>query len=269
MPEAQIIVAEVALALGHLHSLDIVYRDLKPENILMDLTGHVCITDFGLSKELEVNTNSDEGGHSPKGTAMTHTFCGTPEYLAPEIVKHAGHGIMVDWWTLGVLAYELMVGIPPFYSKNVNDMYEKIQFAKLLFPLRFPAMVQNFISGLLQRDPAKRLGAQNDLADIKIQRWFHDIDWEKMMRREIEPVYKPKEMDAKVYEDPTLLFEKQFTTESIRESDASDVQVNFGSFEYKFEEDSAKSPEIEVMVEIEEMMRRFPKPPLKGDDMKH
>ena len=86
----KIIIGEVSLALGHLHSLDIVYRDLKPENILMNLEGHVCITDFGLSKELNANKEA-------------HTFCGTPEYLAPEIICHAGHGKSVDWWCLGIL----------------------------------------------------------------------------------------------------------------------------------------------------------------------
>ena len=120
--QAQIFVAEVAMALGHLHSLDVIYRDLKPENILLDHSGHICLTDFGLSKDLGPS-NED-----------AHTFCGTPEYLAPEIVMNLGHGKAVDWWSLGILLYELTVGIPPFYSQNVNEMYRKIQEAPLLFP---------------------------------------------------------------------------------------------------------------------------------------
>ena len=120
--QAQIIVAEVGMALGHLHSMDVIYRDLKPENILLDHTGHICLTDFGLSKDL--GPNQDDA----------HTFCGTPEYLAPEIVMNLGHGKAVDWWSLGILLYELTVGIPPFYSQNVNEMYRKIQEAPLLFP---------------------------------------------------------------------------------------------------------------------------------------
>merc|ERR1719166_168323 len=120
--EARIFVAEVALALGHLHSLDIIYRDLKPENILLHETGHVCLTDFGLSKDLDPM--------NPEAT----TFCGTPEYLAPEIVSHQGHGKAVDWWSLGILNYALVIGIPPFYHQNLNTMYSKIQTESPKFP---------------------------------------------------------------------------------------------------------------------------------------
>jgi serine/threonine protein kinase len=106
--------AEIASAIGHLHSLGIVYRDLKPENILLDRIGHICITDFGLSKEISLD--SKDG---------TKTFCGTPEYLAPEVLRGLGHGHAVDWWSLGTLIYEMLTGLPPFYNKNINYMYQK------------------------------------------------------------------------------------------------------------------------------------------------
>ncbi len=112
-----------------LHSKDIIYRDLKPENILVDPKGHIRLTDFGLSKDNIWGAGSVGG---------TKTFCGTPEYLAPEILEQRGHGKAVDWWSLGTLMYEMMGGLPPFFDKNAQVMYEKILRAPLRFPSHFP-----------------------------------------------------------------------------------------------------------------------------------
>ena len=176
---ARLFVAEIALALGHLHSLGVVYRDLKPENILLDDLGHVCLTDFGLSKDLDYSDKS-------------HTFCGTPEYLAPEIVSGQGHNQAVDWWSLGILLYELTVGIPPFYSTNVNEMYNKIQHGVLRFPPFLSDECKQVIIGLLNRDPQKRLGAsERDVEDIKAMPFFSAMNWPALMKKEIESPYRP------------------------------------------------------------------------------
>eukprot|EP00494_Astrolonche_serrata_P031107 UN31376 len=129
--------AEILLGLECLHTNDIIYRDLKPENILLDHEGHIKITDFGLSKD------------SIESDSVTHTFCGTPEYLAPEILQQRGHGKAVDWWSFGTLLYEMMTGLPPFYNMNLNLMYEKILHAPIPLPKFLLKQAQSLFLGLL------------------------------------------------------------------------------------------------------------------------
>mmetsp|Transcript_9613 Transcript_9613/g.17557 ORF Transcript_9613/g.17557 Transcript_9613/m.17557 type:complete len:160 (+) Transcript_9613:509-988(+) len=118
--------AELTCALQCLHDNGIIYRDLKPENVLLDNEGHVRLTDFGLSKD------------SLQGNTLTHTFCGTPEYLAPEVIQGQPYNKTVDWWSLGTMTYEMICGLPPFYSTNVHKMYTKILMQKLKFPKHLP-----------------------------------------------------------------------------------------------------------------------------------
>jgi len=220
--EARIMVAEVGMALGHLHSLDVIYRDLKPENILLDEKGHVCLTDFGLSKELDMDNQE------------ATTFCGTPEYLAPEIVLNKGHGKAVDWWSLGILLYELTVGIPPFYSQNVHEMYQLIKQAPLRFPPKLSSDCKKLITGLLKRDPNRRLGGgQADFADIQQAEFFSSIDWDKLYNKEINPPYKP---DVRKGQEDTSNFDTQFTSEPVVDSyvpvSTLDSKENFDNFTY-------------------------------------
>jgi len=175
--EAKHIISEVGLAIGALHSHGIVYRDLKPENLLMDAKGHICLCDFGLCKKVGLGTMS--------------TFCGTPDYLAPEILKRDEYDKNVDWWSYGILLFELIVGIVPFYSASNMQMYNKIKEQKLMFPSYVNGECRDLISKLLNRDPSERLGAADDVNDIRKHAWFEDINWVKILEKQIEPPYRP------------------------------------------------------------------------------
>jgi serum/glucocorticoid-regulated kinase 2 len=211
--EARIFVAEVALGLGKLHSLHYIYRDLKPENILMDENGHVCLTDFGLSKNID-----------PESGEEATTFCGTPEYLAPEILKGGTHGKAVDWWSLGILLYELTVGIPPFYSQNVNEMYHKIQHGALRFPPFLSEECRDLIVALLNRNPEQRLGSsEKDVEELQVHPFFASIDWDKMLRKEIDPPYKPK---VKTGDTDVSNFDNTFVSEPVVDSFVEDPKLS-------------------------------------------
>lgn len=206
--ETKFFVAEVALALGHLHSKDIIYRDLKPENILLHDSGHICLTDFGLSKDLDPMSQE------------SHTFCGTPEYLAPEIIEKQGHGMAVDWWSLGILCYELATGQPPFYSNNVHKMYRMIRTENAIFPANLSAKCSDFISKLLIRDPKRRLGyGEGDLKDIQQHPWFEDEKWDKYLELKVNPPYKP------IVLTDTSNFSSEFTKEVPQDTYAESVRL--------------------------------------------
>jgi len=198
--------AQIACAIAHLHSLGVVYRDLKPENILLDLEGNICITDFGLSKEL----GEGEG---------THTFCGTPEYLAPEVLKGQGHSTPVDWWSLGTLIYEMLTGLPPFYAQNINLMYQKILSYELKFPSYVSPDAQSLLEGLLIRDPDRRLGTHG-ADEVKKHAFFKDIDWVKLEKKEIESPFKPKVKSSTDISQIDTVFTSEKPTDSLVEGGA-------------------------------------------------
>ncbi|ETW75467.1 Serine/threonine kinase domain-containing protein [Heterobasidion irregulare TC 32-1] len=214
--------AELLCALEHLHMFNVVYRDLKPENILLDYTGHIALCDFGLCK-----LNMSE-------TEKTNTFCGTPEYIAPELLESQGYTKTVDWWTLGVLLYEMMTGLPPFYDENVNVMYQRILQDPLLFPPDMPPEAQSVIAALLQRDPAKRLGA-NGGEEIKRHPFFaRHVDWHRLLQKKIQPPFKPSVESVL----DVANFDQEFTSEAAQDSVVQDsrlsetVQDQFRGFTY-------------------------------------
>jgi serine/threonine protein kinase SCH9 len=178
---AKFYIAELILALQHLHEHDIVYRDLKPENILLDARGHIALCDFGLSKA------------NLADNATTNTFCGTTEYLAPEVLlDEHGYTKMVDFWSLGVLVFEMCCGWSPFYAEDTQQMYKNIAFGKVRFPRdALSSEGRSFVKGLLNRNPKHRLGAQRDAEELKEHPFFSDIDWDALAKKNVAPPFKP------------------------------------------------------------------------------
>ncbi|XP_062344049.1 ribosomal protein S6 kinase alpha-3 isoform X2 [Cinclus cinclus] len=195
--------AELALALDHLHSLGIIYRDLKPENILLDEEGHIKLTDFGLSKE--------SIDHEKKA----YSFCGTVEYMAPEVVNRRGHTQSADWWSFGVLMFEMLTGTLPFQGKDRKETMTMILKAKLGMPQFLSLEAQSLLRMLFKRNPANRLGAGPDgVEEIKRHAFFSKIDWNKLYRREIHPPFKP----ATSRPEDTFYFDPEFTAKTPKDS---------------------------------------------------
>uniref|UniRef100_A0A452EVR7 Ribosomal protein S6 kinase n=1 Tax=Capra hircus TaxID=9925 RepID=A0A452EVR7_CAPHI len=195
--------AELALALDHLHSLGIIYRDLKPENILLDEEGHIKITDFGLSKEA---IDHDKRAYS---------FCGTIEYMAPEVVNRRGHTQSADWWSFGVLMFEMLTGSLPFQGKDRKETMALILKAKLGMPQFLSVEAQSLLRALFKRNPCNRLGAGLDgVEEIKRHPFFVTIDWNKLYRKEIKPPFKP----AVGRPEDTFHFDPEFTARTPTDS---------------------------------------------------
>jgi len=177
--------SNVLFGIEELHKHDIIYRDLKPENVLIGYDGYAKITDFGLSKE------------NIQGNADAHSFCGTPEYLAPEILTKTGHGKAADWWSFGAIIYEMLVGVPPFYTKNRQKLYQNIKSAELKLEDWLSDNAKDLLSKLLTKDPNKRLGSgAQDADEIKNHPWFNNISWEDIFNKTQKPPYTPQ-LDGK------------------------------------------------------------------------
>jgi len=189
--------AEIVLGLEHLHKNGIIYRDLKPENLLLDASGHIKMTDFGLSKEGLANAD------------RTNTFCGTPEYLAPEVLDGKDYNKAVDWWSLGTLIYEMLTGLPPFYDEDVQKMYNLKMTAELTIPDYVEDKAKDIMRKFLDRNPASRM---QDPEAIKGHPYFKGIEWDKLFRREIPPPYIP----AVSSKDSTKMIDRNFVNMDVK-----------------------------------------------------
>uniref|UniRef100_A0A7S0Q8E9 non-specific serine/threonine protein kinase n=1 Tax=Coccolithus braarudii TaxID=221442 RepID=A0A7S0Q8E9_9EUKA len=217
-PQARFYAGEVFLAIEHLHSLGVIYRDLKPENVLLDSDGHVKLTDFGLSKESQT----------------ADTFCGTPVYLAPEIWQRKAYGFEVDWWSLGCVLYEMVVGLPPFWGDTIKDVYKKVLNTQPKFPM-MTSDCQSLIEGMLKHDTAKRLGAKTaDSGGIREHPFFASQAWDDLLAKRVKPPFRSK---ASSQED-TNNFHKAFTNQRPIDSMANpgllsdEQQTHFDGFTY-------------------------------------
>jgi len=184
--------AQIAAAFAHMHNKNIIHRDLKPENILLQPNGYAKLTDFGFAKVLEPGTR-------------TYTLCGTPEYIAPEVLLNKGHGKPVDWWTLGILIYEMICGQPPFCDEDPMGIYQKILAGKVYFPKYFDKNAKALVKKLLTADLSKRFGNLKDgPADVLKHAWFASLNFSELEEYKVPAPYKPKmanDSDFSNYED--------------------------------------------------------------------
>lgn len=173
--DLRLYLAEIAIAINHLHSIGVVHRDLKPENILLDSEGHIKLTDFGLSKDMDIDS-------------ITSTFCGTSDYIAPEIVLQKPYDKSVDWWAYGILAYELMFNTTPFNDPNRSKLYENITTGEVSFPSEVSNEFKNLINILLQKDPKKRASFN----DVRNHEFFKGLDFNDVENKKFSPSFVPE-----------------------------------------------------------------------------
>ncbi|XP_050813721.1 protein kinase C delta type isoform X1 [Gopherus flavomarginatus] len=189
--------AEIVCGLQFLHSKGIIYRDLKLDNVMLDKEGHIKIADFGMCKENVVGEN------------RASTFCGTPDYIAPEILQGLKYTFSVDWWSFGVLLYEMLIGQSPFHGDDEDELFESIRVDTPHYPRWITKESKDLLEKLFERDPTKRLGITGN---IKEHSFFKTINWTALEKREVEPPFKPKVKSASDYNN----FDREFLSEKAR-----------------------------------------------------
>ena len=223
--------AQIAIALQHLHEFGIAYRDLKPENILIDEDGYIKLCDFGASVHFQ-------------GTKKENSFAGSPEYAAPEMITHEGHTIMSDWWSFGILIYELLYGITPFFNKDKTRMYELIELGELKFPktiqigevtktLKVSDEAKSIISKLLVKNPGSRLG-RTGLNEIKSHPFFGNLNFDMVTNKKLKSPYKPTVPE----DDLACNFDEEYTSMAIDESPVADWISDYQEWFNEFDKDA-------------------------------
>lgn len=214
---ARFYIAEIILGLEYLHGKGIIYRDLKPENILIDLKGHVRLTDFGLCKILD---NQEK----------TKTFCGTPEYLAPEVIIKGEYGKSADFWSLGAVLYYMLSGTPPHYNYNKKEIFKKVVSVPVPPIGKITDQANDFVLNLLKIDPSQRF---KDFEAIKSHKWLEGVNWHDFHTLNTSPPFIPKCKNK----DDVLYFDKIFTenkTEDTASAEVSGAAMNYSGFSYRY-----------------------------------
>jgi serine/threonine protein kinase len=201
---AKFYIAEIILAIEHLHDNDILYRDLKPENVLIDYDGHIKLTDFGLSAMGFTRYSKSK------------VFCGSPEYMTPEMILKDNYTRMIDYYAIGALLYEMIGGIPPFYSNKRKVLFDNIINKEIKFYKEFSSKARDLIKKLLAKDPNERMGSTNGMQEVKNHAFFHEVDWDLLYDKNIVPPYKPSMRQKNFSEEFTSIpvhfnFEEEVT----------------------------------------------------------